>query len=182
MLKLELSSLLPSRCSIAGVFIMLINQAFRCTCWGTSCRKQVHLGTERMGNWRMLRAARCIPRKYWANRWGESRKDVDVIKNDVQIWLLISTYCVNVIYTHIRTTQWNVLQAWDSLYTTSTHVMFCSVVHTLFITFPFKKIFPGRKLKFQFGCECLTILRIHSCQFKIETESGSLWSLHLYLD
>lgn len=45
-LKLELGSLLPPRCSIAGVFIMAINQAFRCTCWGTSCRKQVYLGTE----------------------------------------------------------------------------------------------------------------------------------------
>ena len=49
-LKLELGPLLPPRCSTAGVFIMPINQAFRCTCWGTSCRKQVYLGTERTGD------------------------------------------------------------------------------------------------------------------------------------
>lgn len=40
--------------------------------------------------WRMLRAARCIPHKHRADSWGD-RKDVDLIKNDVQIWLLIST-------------------------------------------------------------------------------------------
>lgn len=49
-LKLELGSLLPPLYSIARAFIMPINQAFCCTCWRTSCRKQVYLGTERMGD------------------------------------------------------------------------------------------------------------------------------------
>jgi hypothetical protein len=48
--RLELGPLLPHRRSTAVVFIMAINQAFRCTYWGTSCRKQVYLGTERMGD------------------------------------------------------------------------------------------------------------------------------------
>lgn len=52
--------------------------------------------------WRMLRAARCIPHKHWASSWGD-RKDMDLIKSDVHIWLLISTHRVNVIYTHAHT-------------------------------------------------------------------------------
>lgn len=50
----------------------------------------------------MLRAARCIPHKHRANSWGYW-EDVDLIKSDVQIWLLISTHCVNVIRAHEHT-------------------------------------------------------------------------------
>lgn len=162
-LKLEWGPLLPPRCSTAGVFTMPINQAFRCTCWGTSCRKQVYLGTKRTGD-----CGECwgLPDVFHINTGptaGGDRKDIDLIKNYVQIWLLISTHCVNVIHIHAHTICFSEQLSGMCWYKHEIHfssipcTLFCSLVHTLFITFPcpFKKIFPGRKLKFQFNCECL---------------------------